>query len=43
MALGVGYNFDLDTWVNFKLFGITALLLIYILTISLYLTKVSKD
>lgn len=41
--LYVGYNFDLDTWVNFKLFGITALLLIYILTISLYLTKVSKD
>ena len=40
--LYVGYNFELDTWVNFKLFGITALLFIYILMISLYLSKVSK-
>jgi len=41
--LYVAFNFDENTWVNFKLFGITGLLFIYIIFITFYLTKISKD
>ena len=40
--LYVAYNFEEDTWVNFKLFGITGILFIYIIFLTLYITKVSK-
>ena len=40
--LYVAYNFSEDTWVNFKLFGITGLLFIYMIFLGLYISKVSK-
>jgi intracellular septation protein len=40
--LYVAYNFEEDTWVNFKLFGITGILFIYIIFLTLYISKVSK-
>ncbi len=36
-------NFDTDTWVNFKLFGMTGLTLVFILGQGLYLTRFMKD
>jgi intracellular septation protein len=39
----VAQNFNEDTWVNFKLFGMTALLFIYIILITLYISKVNKE
>jgi intracellular septation protein len=41
--LWVAYNFTEDTWVNFKLFGITGLLFIYVIFITIYISKVNKD
>ena len=38
----VAQNFSEDTWVNFKLFGMTGLLFIYMILIGLYIGKVSK-
>jgi intracellular septation protein len=40
--LYVAYNFSEDTWVNFKLFGITGLLFIYMIFLGLYISKVGK-
>ena len=40
--LYVAYNFSEDTWVNFKLFGITGLLFIYMIFLLLYISKVGK-
>ena len=40
--LYVAYNFSEDAWVNFKLFGITGLLFIYMIFLGLYISKVSK-
>ena len=40
--LYVAYNFSEDFWVNFKLFGITGLLFIYMIFVALYISKVSK-
>ena len=40
--LYVAYNFEEDTWVNFKLFGISGILFIYIFFLTLYISKVSK-
>lgn len=37
--LYVVYNFDTDTWVNFKLFGIIGLTLVFILAQSLYIGR----
>jgi len=42
LNLYVAYNFAEDTWVNFKLFGITGILFIYIILITLYISKVSQ-
>ncbi|MBT4183561.1 MAG: septation protein A [Nitrosomonadales bacterium] len=39
--LYVAYNFKEDTWVNFKLFGITGILFIYIIFFTIYISKVS--
>jgi len=38
----IAQNFNEDTWVNFKLFGMTALLFLYIISITLYIAKVNK-
>ena len=40
--LYVAYNFSEDTWVNFKLFGITGLLFVYMIFLGLYISKVGK-
>ena len=40
--LYVAYNYEEDTWVNFKLFGITGILFIYIIFLTIYISKVSK-
>lgn len=39
----IAQNFSEDTWVNFKLFGTSSLLFIYIILITLYISKVNKD
>ena len=38
----VAQNFSEDTWVNFKLFGMTGLLFIYMILVGLYITKINK-
>lgn len=35
----VAYNYDMDTWVNFKLFGGVGLTLLFVLIQAFYLTK----
>ncbi len=40
--LYVMYNFDTDTWVNFKLFGLTGLTLVFMLGQGLYLVRHMK-
>jgi len=37
--LYVIYNFDTDTWVNFKLFGMLGLTLIFVVAQALYMTR----
>lgn len=37
--LFVVYNFDTDTWVNFKLFGLLGLTLLFVLAQSMYLFR----
>ena len=37
--LGVAYNFDTDTWVNFKLFGVLGLTLLFVVLQAVYLTR----
>ncbi len=37
--LAVAYHFDTDTWVNFKLFGGTAIMILFILLQAYYLAK----
>ncbi len=39
LNLYVAFNFNEDTWVNFKLFGITSLLLIFVFYIGLIIAK----
>ena len=41
--LYVVYNFDTDTWVNFKLFGMLGLTLAFIVAQSLYMAKFMQD
>ncbi|MEM7407733.1 MAG: septation protein A [Pseudomonadota bacterium] len=41
--LYVAYNFETDTWVNFKLFGLLGLTLVWVLLQSLYLMKHIQD
>ena len=35
----VAFNFDLDTWVNFKVFGLTGLMFVFSITSILLLYK----
>jgi len=35
----VVYNYDTDTWVNFKLFGLMGLTVVFIIGQSLYMAK----
>jgi intracellular septation protein len=41
--LYVAYNFSTATWVSFKLFGFTGLMLAFIIVQSLFLSKHVKD
>ncbi len=41
--LYVAFNFSTDTWVNFKLFGATGLMLVFILLQSLWLSKYVEE
>jgi len=43
LNLYVAYSFETATWVNFKLFGITGLMLVFMLAQGLYLGKHLKD
>jgi len=42
LNLYVVYNFDTDTWVNFKLFGLMGLTLIFVLLQAIYMGKYVK-
>ena len=39
LNLWVAYNFDTDTWVNFKLFGGMGLMLVFVVGQALYLSR----
>lgn len=43
LNLYVAFNFDLDTWVNFKLFGFTGLMFAFMIAQGLMLSKYLKD
>jgi len=43
LNLYVAYSFETTTWVNFKLFGITGLMLVFMVGQGLYLGKHLKD
>ena len=43
LNLYVAFNFDEATWVNFKLFGLTGLLFLYMIAIAIYISKTNKD
>jgi intracellular septation protein len=40
--LWVAYNFDLDTWVSYKLFGGMGLMLVFVVAQALYLSRFIK-
>ena len=37
--LYVVYNYDMDAWVNFKLFGVLGLTIVFIIIQAIYLTR----
>lgn len=43
LNLWVAFNFDTDTWVNFKLFGGMGLMLVFVLAQALFLSRYMKD
>ena len=43
LNLWVAYNFDTDTWVNFKLFGGLGLMAVFVIGQALYLGRFMKD
>ena len=43
LNLWVAYQFDTETWVNFKLFGGLGLMLVFIVAQALYLSRYIKD
>ena len=43
LNLWVAYNFDTDTWVNFKLFGGMGLMLAFVVAQALYLSRHMKE
>ncbi len=43
LNLWVAFNFDTDTWVNFKLFGGIGLMLVFVVAQALYLSRYLKE
>lgn len=43
LNLYVAFNFSMDTWVDFKLFGTTGMMLVFILLQAAFLSKHMKD
>ncbi|MDQ6989154.1 MAG: septation protein A [Mariprofundaceae bacterium] len=43
LNLYVVYNYDTDTWVNFKMFGLMGLTLVFIIVKSLYMAKYIQE
>jgi intracellular septation protein len=43
LNLYIAYNFATATWVNFKLFGFTSLMFVFVIAQSLFLSKYIKD
>ena len=43
LNLWVAFNFDLDTWVNFKMFGGMGLMVLFVIVQALYLSKYMKS
>jgi len=43
LNLYVAFNYDEATWVNFKLFGLTGLLFVFVIAQSLFLSKYMQD
>ena len=43
LNLWVAYNFDTNTWVNFKLFGGMGLMVVFVIAQALYLGRYVKD
>jgi intracellular septation protein len=43
LNLYVAFNFNTDTWVNFKLFGTTGLMLVFVVLQSLFLSRHIKE
>jgi intracellular septation protein len=41
--LWVAFNFDLDTWVSYKLFGGMGLMLVFVVIQALYLSRFIKN
>ena len=42
LNLYVAFNFSENTWVNFKLFGITSLLVIFMVYLAIFVSRKSK-
>ncbi|MFZ9820358.1 MAG: septation protein IspZ [Methylophilaceae bacterium] len=42
LNLYVAFNFDENTWVNFKLFGITSLLILFMIYLAIFVSKEPK-
>lgn len=43
LNLWVAYNFDTDTWVNFKMFGGIGLMLLFVVGQALYMSRFMKE
>lgn len=43
LNLYVAYNYDTDTWVNFKLFGLMGITLVFILIQGIYVSRYLKE
>lgn len=43
LNLYVAYNFDTDTWVNFKMFGGMGLMVVFVIGQAVYLSRYLKD
>jgi intracellular septation protein len=43
LNLWVAFNFDLDTWVSYKLFGGMGLMLVFVVIQALYLSRFIKN
>ena len=43
LNLWVAFNFNTDTWVNFKLFGGMGLMVLFVIVQALYLSKYMKS